>query len=402
MNIDFLNFIAALAIIITVAKVSGLISIRLGQPSVLGELVAGLILGPTVLNMLDAWPRFAADGHLSESITLMAEVGVLLLMFLAGLNLELSELLKSGRVSALAGSLGVFLPLLGGYFTARLFGIGQIEAVFIGLALSATSVSISAQTLMELGVLRSRVGLGMLGAAIFDDILVVLLLSIATVVIANGTTGGESILDVVLRMTIYITLAVAIGLFVLPRLLTLVRNLPISEGVIAFTVVTVLVYGWSAESLGGMASITGAFLAGLFFARTSLGNEIESGISTLAYSFFVPIFFVNIGLHANLRAISGQAWYLAITLTIVAIVSKIVGSGAGALWGGFDRKDALRLGIGMVSRGEVGLIVAAVALGQLLINQETFTEIVFMVIVATLVTPIMLRAVYKWPVPQAA
>jgi Kef-type K+ transport system membrane component KefB len=402
MNIDFLNFIAALAIIITVAKVSGLISIRLGQPSVLGELVAGLILGPTVLNMLNAWPRFAADGHLSESITLMAEVGVLLLMFLAGLNLELSELLKSGRVSALAGSLGVFLPLLGGYFTAQLFGIGQIEAVFIGLALSATSVSISAQTLMELGVLRSRVGLGMLGAAIFDDILVVLLLSIATVVIGNGTAGGESILSVLIRMALYIALAVVVGLYVLPRLLRFVRNLPISQGVVAFTVVTCLVYGWSAESLGGMASITGAFLAGLFFARTTLTNEIEAGVNTLAYSFFVPIFFVNVGLHANLRAINGKAWYLAIVLTIVAIITKIVGSGAGALWGGFDRKDALRLGIGMVSRGEVGLIVAAVALGQLLINQDTFTEIVFMVIVATLVTPIMLRAVYKKPVTQEA
>jgi Kef-type K+ transport system membrane component KefB len=402
MNIDFLNFIAALAIIITVAKVSGLISIRLGQPSVLGELIAGLILGPTVLNMLNAWPRFATDGHLSESITLMAEVGVLLLMFLAGLNLELSELLKSGRVSALAGSLGVFLPLVGGYFMARLFDIGAIEAVFIGLALSATSVSISAQTLMELGVLRSRVGVGMLGAAIFDDILVVVLLSVATVVIGNGAAGGESTLIVLLRMASYIGLAVIVGLYVLPRLLTIVTILPISKGVIAFTLVTCLVFGWSAESMGGMASITGAFLAGLFIARTNLVNEIESGISTLAYSFFVPIFFVNIGLHANLRAIGGRAWYLAIGLTLVAIISKIAGSGLGALWGGFDRKDALRLGIGMVSRGEVGLIVAAVALGQLLINQDTFTEIVFMVIVATLVTPIMLRAVYKNPVAQEA
>jgi Kef-type K+ transport system membrane component KefB len=395
MNIDFLNFILALTVIITAAKVSGYISIRLGQPSVLGELLAGLILGPTVLNMLGAWPRFAADSHLSESITLMAEVGVLLLMFLAGLELDLRELLKAGQVSAIAGTLGVILPLAAGFVTARLFGIGITEAIFIGLALSATSVSISAQTLMELGVLRSRVGIGLLGAAVFDDILVVLFLSVAAVVLGSETTTTGGILMVLIRMVVFLALAVAAGFYVIPRLTRVVSNLPISRGIVAFTLVVILLYAVMSQTLGGMATITGAFLAGLFFARTNLVNEIEAGIGTLAFGFFVPVFFVNIGLHADLREISGPAWYFTLALTVVAIISKIAGSGLGAMLGGFDRRDALRLGVGMVSRGEVGLIVAAVALAQTLIQQETFSEIVFMVIIATLMTPVMLRAVYK-------
>jgi Kef-type K+ transport system membrane component KefB len=372
----------------------GLISIRLGQPSVLGELVAGILLGPTFLNMLHVWPIFAADEVLPESLTQMAEIGVILLMFLAGLELEIGELLRSGKVAALAGSLGVIVPLLMGVGTALLFGSGINEAVFIGLALSATSVSISAQTLMELGVLRSEVGLSLLGAAVFDDILVILLLSTASIVL--GTGGAEtSLLFTVLRMVLYLAAAIAVGAFVIPPAARIVSELPISQGVVAFAVVVVLFYAWSAEELGGVASITGAFLAGLFFARTPLAGQIETGLSALAYGFFVPIFFVNIGLESDLRAISGDMWLFAIALTVVAIVSKVIGSGAGALLGGLQRRDSLRLGIGMISRGEVGLIVASVALVEGMITQDIFSIVVFMVIVATLITPPLLRASYS-------
>ena len=150
MDSELLNFLAATVIILVAAKVGGYASIRLGQPSVLGELLVGIILGPTVLNMLGGWPLFAGDDHLSASLTLFAEIGVILLMFLAGLELDLRDLLRSGRVAALAGTLGVLVPLAGGFVTARLLGVETVEAIFIGLALSATSVSISAQTLMEL------------------------------------------------------------------------------------------------------------------------------------------------------------------------------------------------------------------------------------------------------------
>jgi Kef-type K+ transport system membrane component KefB len=184
---EFLNFILAIVIVILAAKTGGYISNRLGQPSVLGELLAGLLMGPTVLDLLHS-PIFAGAEHLGESITLMAELGVVLLMLLAGLELDLSELLRAGKVSAVAGAAGVIVPLGLGVGVAMLFEAGFAEALFVGLTLSATSVSISAQTLLELNVLRSRVGLALLGAAVFDDILVILILSISLVLVSDA--GG--------------------------------------------------------------------------------------------------------------------------------------------------------------------------------------------------------------------
>lgn len=396
---DFLNFLLAVAIIIVAAKASGYVSTRLGQPSILGELFAGLILGPTVLNLFGSVPSFATDEHLANSVILFAEIGVLLLMFLAGIELDMAELVRSGHVSSVAGTLGVIVPLLGGFLAARLFGLGTPESVFVGLSLSATSVSISAQTLMELGVLRNKVGLALLGAAVFDDVLVVLLLSIASVAfgMAGGTDSG--ILGVLAQMILFLALATATGLFLLPPLLRRISNLPISQGITAFALVACLLFAWASEALGGIAAITGAFLAGLFLARTSHAGRIEQNISAMAYGFFVPIFLVNIGLQANLRAVSGHQWIFAIGLTVVAIVTKIIGSGGGAYLVGFSRRDSMRLGIGMISRGEVGLIVASVALSQSVMRQDTFSVVVFMIIVATLITPLLLRWAYQQKPP---
>lgn len=391
MTIEFLNFIAALAIIIVAAKASGYISTRLGQPAVLGELIAGIILGPTFLNMLGTWPVFEEDTHLGEVIELMAEIGVLLLMMLAGLELDLAEMLNSGKAASLSGTLGVVVPLILGFGTALAFGLNQTEALFMGLALSATSVSISAQTLIELNVLRTRVGLTLLGAAVFDDILVILLLSLAAIFAGSGGGDINSIFITLLRIVLYLGAAIVTGIYILPRLTTWVDRLPISQGTLAFVLVATLVFGWAAEAIGGIAAITGAFLVGLFLSRTPHRHQLEVGISSMAYGFFVPIFFVSIGLAVNLRAITGSAWLFAIVISIVAILSKILGSGGGARVSGFSWLESLQLGIGMVSRGEVGLIVAAFALTSGLLSQENFSITVFMVIIATLVTPPMLR-----------
>ncbi len=395
MSHEFLNLILALAIIIVVAKLSGYISIRLGQPAVLGELLAGIILGPTLINML-GWPVFLDDPFLGETITMMAEIGVILLMMLAGLELNLEDLARSGKVSAMAGTLGVIFPLILGAGTALLFGANIDSAVFIGLALSATSVSISAQTLLELNVLRSRVGLTMLGAAVFDDILVILALSLAVILLGDSEGGLASIVITLLKMIGYLVGATAVGLYLVPRFIAWIERLPISQGIVAFALVLCLLFAWAAEVIGGMATITGAFLLGLFLARLPFKNRIEQGVIALAYGFFVPIFFVNIGLAINMRAISGTSWILAIVITIVAILSKIVGSGLGAKIGGYTNLESFQLGIGMVSRGEVGLIVASLALAEGFITPETFSVVVFMVIMATLVTPPMLRAAFAW------
>ncbi|MBK8904847.1 MAG: cation:proton antiporter [Anaerolineaceae bacterium] len=391
----FLEFILAVVIIIVAAKLGGYISTRFNQPSVLGELLAGLLLGPTVLDMLHSWTFLFHDPELlGELLGIMAEVGVILLMLLAGLELHLPDLLNAGKVSSLSGILGVVLPLGLGYGAAILFDATPHEALFLGLTLAATSVSISAQTLMELNVLRSRVGLALLGAAVFDDILVILVLSIAFVLVGDSAGGLSGVLLTILNMVLYIGAAAVIGLWVLPWLARKIDQLPISKGTLAFVLVIALLFAYAAEVFGGMAAITGAFLAGLFLGRTPFRDEMEEGISVIAYAFFVPIFFVDIGLDVNLRAISGSAWWFAAVFTIIAIISKIGGSGLGAKWGGFTNREAFQLGIGMVSRGEVGLIVAAFALTSGLITQEHFSIAVFMVIIATLVTPPMLRAAF--------
>jgi Kef-type K+ transport system membrane component KefB len=388
----FLQFAIALAIIIAGAKLGGYLSLKLGQPSVMGELLVGIILGPSVIDLMHLAPF--TDKHLGEAVAHIAELGVLLLMFIAGLDLHLSDLAKSGKVAALAGTLGVFLPLGMGYGLASLFSFDFQEALFTGLILSATSVSISAQTLMELRVLRSRVGIGLLGAAVFDDILVVLGLSVF-IALTLGSGGLGGIAWIAVRMFLYLGIAAAVGMALIPNLSQRIDQLPISQGLLAFVVVVTLFYAWSAEVLGGMAAITGSFLAGLMFARSPLKERIESGVSSLAYSFFVPIFFVNVGLAANARLLSGDSLWLLLGMSAVAIVSKILGSGFGARLAGFTNLEALQLGAGMSSRGEVGLIVASVGIAEGLISTDLFAVVVGVVIITTLLTPMMLRALFS-------
>ncbi len=388
----FLQFAIALAIIIAGAKLGGYLSLKLGQPSVMGELLVGIILGPSVIDLLHLAPF--TDKHLGEAVAHIAELGVLLLMFIAGLDLHLSDLAKSGKVSALAGTLGVFLPLGMGYGLTSMFSFDFQEALFTGLILSATSVSISAQTLMELNVLRSRVGIGLLGAAVFDDILVVLGLSVF-IALTLGSGGLGGIAWIAVRMFLYLGIAATLGMALIPNLSQRIDRLPISQGLLAFVVVVTLFYAWSAEVLGGMAAITGSFLAGLMFARSPLKERIESGVSSLAYSFFVPIFFVNVGLAANARLLSGDSLWLLLGMSAVAIVSKIIGSGLGARLAGFTNLEALQLGAGMSSRGEVGLIVASVGIAEGVISTDLFAVVVGVVIITTLLTPMMLRALFS-------
>jgi Kef-type K+ transport system membrane component KefB len=389
----FLQFALILAIIIATAKLAGYVSYRLGQPSVLGELLVGIVLGPSLIDLVHL-PYFTYEG-LGEAIHELAELGVMLLMFIAGLDLHLKDLAKAGKVSALAGVLGVIFPLGLGYGVGILAGMAAGPSIFLGLILAATSVSISAQTLMELKVLRSRVGVSLLGAAVFDDILVVLGLSVF-VALANpaGDVGIGSVVFIALRMALYLAVAIGVGMWLLPRLSRRVGRLPISQGLVAFSIVVMLVYGWTAEVVGSMAAITGAFVAGLILSRSPVRDRIETGISALAYGFFVPIFFISVGLSANARELTGNSMWLFLGMTVVAIIGKVFGAGLGALLSGFTRTEALQMGVGMMSRGEVGLIVASVGITQGLIDQQAFAAVVGVVIVTTLLTPLFLRVLF--------
>lgn len=393
---SFLQLALALSVIILAAKIGGYLSYRMGQPSVLGELLVGILLGPSILDFLHI--SYFTDQHLGEVVHELAEIGVLLLMFIAGLDLHLSDLAHSSKTAALAGILGVIFPLTLGMGLGLAFSMSWPAATFLGLILSATSVSISAQTLMEMKALRSRVGITLLGAAVFDDILVVLGLSIFLALAVDGTGSGLwSVLGIILRMLLYLLIASVIGRWLLPRLIRRVSHMPVSQGLIAFTFVVVLLYGWTAEVFGQMAAITGAFLAGLWMGRSPVKERIESGISVLAYGVFVPIFFIDVGLSANGRDLIGPGFWVTLSLVIVAVVGKVLGAGLGAMWSGFSRREALQLGVGMMSRGEVGLIVASVGVSQKIIQQDVFSAVVGMVILTTLLTPPMLRALFAPP-----
>ena len=389
---SFLQLAILLAIILLAAKAAGYLSTRLGQPSVLGEILVGILLGPSLLDIAHASPF--SSGTLAETIHELGELGVLLLMFIAGLELHLHELTRSTRVSALAGSLGVLVPVASGWGLGLLFGMPGEAAFMLGLTLGATSVSISAQTLLEMKVLRSRVGLGLLGAAVFDDVLVILLLS-GFLAVLEGSTSLTTLLIVLGRMVLFLVASLAFGWWVLPRLARLAARLPISQGVLSLAIIVMIIYGVAAELLGGMAAITGAFLAGLMFARSHEKERMEAGIHSLAYGFFVPIFFISIGLSVNLRAFDPLAVWLTLAVILTALVSKFLGSGLGARLGGMNWRESWQLGAGMISRGEVGLIVANVGIRQGLVDQNELSAIVFMVMISTLLTPPLLRLFFK-------
>jgi Kef-type K+ transport system membrane component KefB len=391
--LPFLQFIFAIAIIIAAAKLGGYLSHRLGQPTVAGKVLVGLILGPSVLNFLQ-WPMFTGP-HLGESIVYLAELGVLLLMFIAGLNLHLSDLAESGKIAVLAGTLGFALTLGMGFVLAMAFSFGPRQALFLGLLLAPTSIGISAQTLMELKMLRTKVGVSLLGAAAVDDSLAVLGISLYLALLGGGAVGGlKSGISVLLKMLLYFVLASALGVWLVPRLSRIAERLPVSQGLIAFAFVTVLLYAWAAEVLGGMAAIIGAFMAGLFLARSPLKKRIETGFAPLVYGVFVPIFFVSVGLSADVRQTSAGGIGLVVAMCLVVILSKLLGAGLAGVYGGMKRQETLQLGVGMIPRGEVTLIIATVGITEGLIGVELFSVAVGIVIVTVLLTPLLLRRAF--------
>lgn len=401
-----LSTLLLLAIILTVAKVAGYVSSRLGQPAVLGDLLAGLVLGPTLLNVM-AWPIFHGEIN-HEMVELLSQLGVVFLMFMAGLEAHLDEITKLGRAAVLAGVLGCVVPVLLGGGVALYFGFAWVAALFVGLMLAATSVSISAQTLMDLGKLRSREGLTLLGAAIVDDVLVILLLSIFMAVAGPllGAEGGHGqadllgVLVTLLRMVLYLVIGFAIGYPLLPWLARKVDALPISQGLISMVVVVVLVYAWAAEALGAEATITGSFLAGVLFNRCTLRNRIEAGMHTITYSILMPVFFVNIGLMANAGALlqdpstAVDNLILVGVVIVAAILSKVVAGEIGGRLGGLTWGESLRLGVGMIPRGEVLLIVATVGMGAGLVTESVFAGMIVVVLATSILTPILLRALF--------
>lgn len=397
-----LQLLLLLVIIIVVAKSAGAISSRLGQPAVFGEIAIGLILGPTLVNMLGL-PFFsevfshggAAAEHpsLLGVVTDLAEIGVILLMFVAGMETDLERMRKVGTVALSSAVGGVVLPMLGGIAVARLFGLGWAESVFVGTILTATSVSISAQTLMELKALRSKEGATIIGAAVIDDVLGVIILSLVIAFSMVGGGGARDVAVTVLAMAGFFVISILLGMKYLEKATKWVCKVPASQALMAFVLAVTFFYAWAAEYLGQVAAITGSYIAGVLFARTKFKEKIDESIHPITYSMFVPVFFVSIGLRANGRELGGEV-LLTILIVFVAIVAKVLGCAIGARAAGFSSIESTRVGVGMISRGEVGLIVASVGLTYGIIEQDLFSMMIIMVLVTTMITPLLLRRVF--------
>lgn len=381
---DFLLFVA---IILLSTKIFSLLSQKVNMPQVVGALLVGVLLGPSCLNIL----------HETDFLTKSAEIGVIFLMFLAGLDTDFDDLKATGKSAVIIAFVGVLIPLGSGFLTYFLFFHGErpdtmifLESAFVGIVLTATSVSITVETLREMGKLKGKMGTSILGAAIIDDILGI----IALTVITSFTVPGVEIMVVLLKIFLFFVFIAVCGFFVF----RLFRKLEIVYGtkrrVAIYAVVFCLLLSYISEVYFGVADITGAYFAGLILCNvTETKSYIASKINITSYMFFTPIFFASIGIKTVITGMSQELILFTLALLIVAILSKIVGCGLGAKICGFSNMDSLAIGVGMISCGEVALIVAQKGEQAGLISSTLFPAIVLVVIVTTLITPILLKAV---------
>lgn len=371
-----LVFIVQIVIILLATKIAGQLSIRLGQPSVLGKIIIGIILGPALLGWV----------HDTEIVSIFSQIGVLLLMFLAGLETNMKDLNRNLKAALFVAIGGIIAPIIGGYIGAQYYGLSVSESIFIGLLLSATSVSISVQTLKELGWLNSKEGSTLLGAAVLDDIIVVILMAVAM----SFFVGSDvSIALLIGKKILFFVLIILASKWLVPKFIQIFSKFKVTEGALSAGLIICFSFAYFAEYLG-IAGIIGTFFAGIAIAQTKFKEEIEHKVEPIAYGIFVPFFFVSIGLAVSFDGIGNQVG-LIVVFSIVAILSKFLGSGIGARLSGFQTRSSMGIGAGMISRGEVALILAAMGLESGLLPTEYYTAMIIVVIVTTLVTPPLLK-----------
>ncbi|UBK26569.1 cation:proton antiporter [Clostridium perfringens] len=381
------EFLFDLALILISTKLFGLITKKVRMPQVVGALVAGVILGPAVLNVLSE----------TEFIQKLAELGVIVLMFTAGLETDINQLKKTGKASFIIAVLGVIIPLAGGFFIASIFNKGNdvntiLQNVFMGIILTATSVSITVETLKEMGKLNTRAGNAILGAAIIDDILGIIALTITTS-LADPSINVIIVLAKIVMFFIFAGFAGYLFHWAFIKLDERYQRDLRRFVIIAF--VFCLLLSFSAEEFFGVADITGAFIAGLVISDSNRSKYLNSRFETLSYMLLSPIFFASIGIKVQLTAMTKTIFIFAILLLLVAILSKVFGCALGAKLCKYSNREAIQIGTGMISRGEVALIVANKGIAMGLMLPEFLAPVVIVVVVTTIVTPILLKVVFN-------
>lgn len=385
------SFLLFLAIIMISTKILGLFTRKIHMPAVVGALVAGVILGPSCLNLI------TLTGDTGVFLEQMAELGVILLMFNAGLETDLSELKKNGVASFVTALIGVIVPLIGGFLGYAFFFHTDfsdydevLKAVFVGVVLTATSVSITVETLREMGKLKGKVGTTILGAAVIDDIIGIIVLTIVT----SLKDTSVSPITVVLKIVLYFVF-IAVLIFVLTKLKVFVEEQDEKRRTAIICVALCFILSYISEEYFSIADITGAYFAGLMLCTMKVGPYVARRCEIPSYLIFSPVFFASVGLKVTLGGMDASIWIFAIILLVIAILSKVVGCGLGAKICGCTGKEAFQVGIGMISRGEVALIVAQKGYASGMLDDVLFAPIVLVVIVTTLITPILLKLVMK-------
>ena len=386
-NMETYSILKDLAIIFICAKAAGLLARRIKAPMVVGEIIAGLIIGPCLLNVVQP----------SDFISQMAEIGVVLIMFSAGLETNLQELKKSGFAAFLIASVGVLIPLVGGsllymgIYGFASFGSDEFfKAVFIGCIMTATSVGITVEVLKEMGKLKSRVGQTILSAAIIDDVIGIIGL---TFVLGFKDPKSNTLL-VIGKVFMFLALSLVIG-FVIYKIFKLydekhshTRRIPI----IAITLCFAMAY--IAEKYFGIADITGAYIAGIILCNINDAEYIDRRVSINGYMFFAPVFFVGIGLKTDFSSVDSSMIIFSIGFVVVAMLSKVIGCGLVAKCLKYSWLDCLKIGAGMMTRGEVALIITNKGLGLNIIDSSYFTAVILLIIVSSIVTPIILKLLF--------
>jgi Kef-type K+ transport system membrane component KefB len=382
--VHFADLLFGLAIVWVAAKLAGEGMERLGQTAVLGELLAGVVIGPGVLGLVKE----------SEILVALAEIGVIILLFEIGLQSELEDLLRAGVQSGVVAFVGIACPLLLGYGLGRWWGLSPITAIFIGATLTATSVGITARVLADLGRLQDTAARVVLGAAVLDDILGLVILAVVTGLVQTGTFSVGTVLLILFKALLFLGAAIVFGLRFAPTLLRVVSQMRVRGSLIVAAVVFCVFMAGLSEVIG-LATIIGAFAAGLVLEKTDRRAHIEEAIKPVA-DLFVPVFFVTVGMKvdpAALNPFGGGGWsglLLTGLLVVVAVVSKLA-AGLGVYGKGIRRWP---VAVGMVPRGEVGLIFAGIGLASQVIDADLYAALVAMVMISTFIVPPWLKVLY--------
>ena len=368
-----------LAIIIFFSKVLGAISKKFKQPPVIGMLFLGIVLGPTFLHFIEP----------DEVITWIAKVGVLFLLFEAGLETNIKQIREDSRQALLPAVGGIILPFSLGFFLTYFVLHNVSQALIVGVIFTATSVSVSVMTLLDLDKMKSLEGRCIINAAIIDDIVGILLLTFIFGLIAGSTKTGSVISISLVKIAVFFLVSFLFGIFILQPFFLNLKKLLLNNVVLSLAIATAFLYSWFAE-MTGLAAITGAYFAGLFLGQTHHKHAVQTDITNIGKSFFVDVFFVSIGLQFNLFDIEAEPLFL-LSFVVLAIAGKAIGSGLGARLNNFDAVRSFRIGTGMIPRGEVALIVVNMALEKQVVSTDILSATILMVIISALLTPLLLK-----------